>query len=65
MLAGKRVPELLFGNAFSEKGDYNPKILVNNNHSLVNGNVSLNMKNVVEGESKFRTEVKCWYGTNN
>ena len=37
ILAGKRVPELLFGDGFSEKGVYNPKIIGNNNYSLING----------------------------
>ena len=65
MLTGKRVPELLSGDAFSEKGVYNPIIIGNNNYSLINGNVPLNMENIVEGECKFRTELKRWYGTNN
>ena len=58
MLAGERVPELLFGDVYSEQGDYNPNMVVNNNYSLINGNVPSNVEKVAEGESKFITEVK-------
>lgn len=57
-LAGRRVPAILSGDALSEQGDFNHNYLGRSNYGLINGDVPLNMRDISEGESKFKKELK-------
>ena len=55
----------MFGDGYAEQVHFNPNpIRVNSDYGLINGDVPANMNGVDDGESKFRLELKRWYGTN-
>ena len=64
-IAGKLIPEILFGDGYAEQIDFNPNhTKVTSDYGLINGAVPSNMKDVEDGESKFQLEMKRWYRTN-
>ena len=52
---GKGIPKFLFGDGYSEQMDFNPNHqIITSHYKFINGAVPFNMKNVPEGESKFK-----------